>query len=254
MLRGLTSFRPGRWSRIQRFLALGMGLLLVYVSMAYLLVPLTWRGYARRHPSLEGVPVITHTRNGVPGDPLNVALIGTRSEILQIMRTAGWHAADPLGFRSSLGIALTALLRTPYEDAPVSNLYLWGRKEDLAFEQPVGHDPRQRHHVRFWRSDRLDPDGRPLWMGSVTFDRSVGFSHATGQITHHIAAEVDAERDYLVRCLEQTGNLSEVYEEAGFHKTRSGRNGGGDRWHTDGKLCVTVIAPERSYLPGSGEP
>jgi hypothetical protein len=29
---------------------------------------------------------------------------------------------------------------------------------------PVGHSPRQRHHVRFWRWNQME-DGRPVWIG-----------------------------------------------------------------------------------------
>ena len=69
-----------------------------------------------------------------------------------------WYPADPLTFRSCLKIASATVL---YDDVPVSNLHLFGRKEDLAFEQPVDDNPRKRHHVRFWRSEKVDPDGRP---------------------------------------------------------------------------------------------
>ena len=34
----------------------------------------------------------------------------------------------------------------------------------------------------------------------------------------------------------------EAYAVEDFHKTRTGRNGGGDPWHTDGDLRVGVIA------------
>jgi hypothetical protein len=171
-----------------------------------------------------------------------VALIGTETELKKIMLVAKWYPADPLTLRSSLEIAEATVLERSYDDAPVSNLYLWGRKEDLAFEQPVGDDPRQRHHVRFWRSDRVDRDGRPVWVGAAIYDTRVGFSDTTGQITHHIAADIDAERDKLFHDLEQTGDLSEVYHIQGFHKIRAGRNGGGDPWHTDGDLYVGVIS------------
>jgi hypothetical protein len=172
---------------------------------------------------------------------LNVGLIGTKAEVMKIMVAAKWYPADPLTLRSCLEIAGATVLRRPYDDAPVSNLYLFGRKEDLAFEQPVGHDPRRRHHVRFWRSDKVDPDGRPVWMGSATYDKKVGLSHTTGQVTHHIADDLDAERDHLLHDLQETGGLAEVYVKEGFQKTREGRNGGGDRWHTDGDLHVGVI-------------
>ena len=142
---------------------------------------------AHRHPSLVDIPDITHTGSGIPGDPLNVALIGTEYEMKRIMLAAGWDPADPLTFRSCLKIAAATVLKRPDEDAPVSNLFLFGRKEDLAFEQPVGASPRKRHHVRFWLTAK-DDKGIPVWIGSATYDERVGLSDTTGQITHHISA------------------------------------------------------------------
>ena len=140
-------------------------------------MPIDWRWYVHRHPSLDDVPDITLTGSGIPGDPLNVALIGTESEVKQIMQAAGWKAADPLGLRSDLEIAADTVLKRPDDQAPVSSLYLFGRKEDLAFEQPVGSSPRKRNHVRFWRTDKVD-DGRP------DVDR-VGDVRRTGRIQPH---------------------------------------------------------------------
>jgi hypothetical protein len=216
-------------------------LLLTYLVVAYLAMPAFWKRYVRRHPSLENVPRVTHTASGIPGDPLNVALIGTEAEVKQIMRAAKWYEADPLGLRSSLGIAVAAVLKRPYDDAPVSNLFLFDRKEDLAFEQPVGDDPRKRHHVRFWKSPLVDDDGRPVWVGSAIFDERVGLSRTTGQITHVTAADIDTERDYLFGDLKRTGDLEEFFVVENFHTVREGRNGGGDPWHTDGNLYAGVI-------------
>jgi LssY C-terminus len=230
--------RRGRW---QRLAILGAALVLLYLAVAYLILPAYWTHYARHHPAFDDIPGITHTGDDLPGDPLNVALIGTEAELHKIMLAAGWYPADPLTLRSSLRIAADSVLKRPFDDAPVSNLYLWGRKQDLAFEQPVGDSPRHRHHVRFWRSNKEDPDGRPVWVGSAIYDKRVGLSRRTGQITHMTAPDIDAERDKLFHDLKQTGDLSEVYFVDGFHKTLKGRNGGGDPWYTDGRLEVGVI-------------
>ena len=154
------------------------------------------------HPSLDDVPDITETKTGIPGDPINVSLIGTEAELKRIMLAAKWYPADPLTLRSCLKIADASVLKRPYADAPVSNLYLFGRKEDLAFEQPVGPNPRQRHHVRFWHPEKTTPTAGP-WIGSAVYDRRVGLSRTTGQITHLTAADIDAERDYLFHCLDR---------------------------------------------------
>ena len=106
----------------------------------------------------------------------------------------------------------------------------------------MGDNPRQRHHVRFWRSEKTDLDGRPVWVGSAVYDEHVGLSRTTGQVTHVTAPKIDVERDYLFQCLEETRGLSETYAVDDFHKVRKGRNGGGDPWETDGCLLVGVIA------------
>ena len=231
-----------RRSYRKRVAVLFAGALVLYLVAAYVVLPALWKHHERGHPSLDAIPRITHMADGIPGDPLNVALIGTETELKKILLAARWYPADPLTLRSCLEIAEASVLQRPYDDAPVSNLYLGGRKQDLAFEQPVGDSPRHRHHVRFWRSDRLDTDGRPVWVGSAVYDERVGLSRTTGQVTHVTAADVDAERDYLFRCLEQTGDLAEHYAVDGFHTRLEGRNGGGDPWHTDGRLFVGVVA------------
>jgi hypothetical protein len=232
---------PKRRSLVRRLVVAGVGLLLVYLAVVYLIIPLLWKGYAHRHPSLEDLPRIAYTADGIPADPLNVALVGTRAELMKIMVAAKWYPADPLSFRSCLEIAEASVLKRPYDDAPVSSEFLSGRKQDLAFEQPVGDNPRHRHHVRFWKTELLDPDGRPVWVGSAIFDKRVGLSHTTGQVTHRTAPDVDTERDYLFHDLKQTGDLTEVSVIDDFHAVREGRNGEGDPWHTDGKLYLGVI-------------
>lgn len=224
-------------------------LLVVWLAAAYLLLPQWWKHYAKKHPSFDANPRLTQTHDHHPGDPLNVALIGSEEQLIGIMRAAGWERAAKLGLKSDLKIAADTVLSRPDATAPVSNLYLFGRKEDLAFEQPVGHSPRHRHHVRFWKTNDKTDDGRPEWIGSAVYDERVGLSHTTGQITHVTAPDVDQERDYLFECLEKTGELTDHWVVDGFHTQLEGRNGGGDKWRTDGALWVGVIAESAGSAP-----
>lgn len=217
-------------------------LLLVYLGITYALIPALTGEYYKHHPKFDDNPRITTTGDRHPGDPLNVALIGAKDEILAAMKAARWFPAAALGLRSDVAIAADTVLSRPDDEAPVSSLYLFGRKEDLAFEQPVGDNPRQRHHVRFWQIDGLEDSGCPVWIGSASYDERVGLSHTTGQITHHIAPDVDQERDHLIADLKQASSLLEQYTVDNFHKNLEGRNGGGDLWHTDGDLYVGIIA------------
>jgi len=223
----------------------GRALLLVlaaYLVLAYLALPDFWRHYEHL-PALAAMPKVTRAPNGLPGDPLNVGLVGTEAEIQRAFPAAGWHPADPITLRSSLGIAESVVLDRPDPDAPVSTLELFGRKQDLAFEQDLGRSARERNHVRFWRTDLTDDGGRPVWIGAATFDRGVGLSHTTGQITHHIAPDIDAERDRLMDDLVRGGQLATLFAVTGIGPTLNGHNGGGDRYFTDGELDVGVLAP-----------
>jgi hypothetical protein len=224
-------------------MAVALGIALAsYLAIAYALLPLIWTEVERGpHPALEGLPKVTHNADGIPADPLNVALVGDETELVAAMLAANWHPADPVTLRSSLKIAESVVFRRPDPDAPVSPLYVFGRKQDLAFEQEVGGSADRRHHVRWWRAESLDAAARPLWIGDATFDRDAGISHLTGQITHHIGPDIDAERDQLMTGLAQAGQLAGRYEWPGIGATRDGRNAGGDRYYTDGMVAVGIL-------------
>jgi hypothetical protein len=117
---------------VQSGLALLSGLA-VYTLAAYLLIPALWYIEILRHSALQGAPRLTHTAAGIPGDPLNIALVATDSELVNAMLAAAWHPADPITLATSLRMVGSVVFRRPYVDAPVSPLYLWGRREDLAF-------------------------------------------------------------------------------------------------------------------------
>jgi hypothetical protein len=232
---------PGRR---RRWLGYFVGLVVLYFLIAYVILPRATEDYFRHHPSFDDNPRITQTGDGRPGDPLNVALIGTQEQVDAIMKAAAWVPAAAQGIRSDIKIAEGTILSRPDANAPVSNLYLFGRKEDFAFEQPVGDNPRQRNHVRFWKTEKTDEDGRPIWVGSASYDEKVEFSTTTIQITHRIFPDLDKERDHLFNDLKQTHDLAEEYFVDGFHKELKGKNGGGDPWYTDGRLLVGVIIPD----------
>ena len=84
---------------------------------------------------------MSYTADGIPADPINVALVGTKAEVMTIMLAAKWFPADPLTLRSCLEIAEASVFKRPDPDAPVSSEFLFGRKQDLAFEQAVGDNP-----------------------------------------------------------------------------------------------------------------
>ena len=231
-----------RRSRKRRLVHAVLTGLILWASLAYLALPQFWRHEDRM--GLSGRAMVTHTSAGIAGDPINVGIVGSEREIVCAFNAAGWSAANPVTLETSLRIIGSVALRRPYPAAPVSPLFYDGRPEDLAFEKAEGGSADRRHHIRLWRAHAASDAQRPVWLGSASFDRGVGFSRYTLQVTHHIAPDVDAERDYVAAQLRNIGMVESAYEIAGVGPTLAGRNGGGDAYFTDGEALVVVLAPD----------
>jgi hypothetical protein len=230
-------YKRAQHARLDQVLLVLLAVLLGYTSLAYIVLPAFWRHYEHQR-GLAALPMVTRTAQGIPGDPINIGLIGNEREVLCAMNAAGWYPADPVTLRSSIEIAGSVLLDREYKDAPVSNLFYLGRREDFAFEKPAGKSADRRHHVRFWKVLDKGQEDRPVWLGADTFDKGVGISHFTGAITHHIEADLDSERDMLASDLENAGMVTAKYQVTGVGLTLTGRNGGGDPYYTDGEVWI----------------
>jgi len=233
----LLSPLPPERSRLERFLLASLCIVLAYTLLAYLVLPAIWSHYEQQK-GLANLPMVTRTAQGIPGDPMNVGLIGNVSDVVCAMHDAGWYPADPITLKSSIEIVGSVLLDRPYRDAPVSSLYYLGRREDLAFEKPVGSSADRRNHVRYWKVLDQGEEKRPVWLGAAALDRGVGVSHYTGAITHHIDADIDSERQFLATSLETAGMVEAKYQVTGIGPTMAGRNGGGDPYYTDGEVWI----------------
>lgn len=238
---------------LRRIAALSPRVITAGVTLALALVVTDTRSFAQGpleatpsgkidgHPALEKAPRHATTTEGHQGDAVNVAFIGSEEDLHRTLAAAGWYTADPITLETSLRIAADCVLQKPYAHAPVSDLYVWGRKQDAAFEQPLGKSPNQRHHVRFWQSQDRDSRGRPLWLGAATFDQRVEISRKTGGFTHKISPAIDQERDKLLVDSITASALDGYYWVDDFHREPNGTNGGGDPYYTDRRLAVGVI-------------
>jgi hypothetical protein len=224
--------------------------LAIWLVLAYLFLPAIWKR-AERQSVLAGREMVTRTKQGIEGDPINFGLVGDEAEVLCAFRSAGWILADSVTLRSSMKIAGSVALNRPDPTAPVSPLLYDGRVEDLAFQLPDGVSAAHRHHIRLWRvSDKVFHD-RPLWLASASYDRSVGLSHFTLQVTHHIAADLDAEREFVGHALGKAGAILSYFQIQGIGPTLRGKNGGGDRYFTDGEVLIGVVAENCQLQPGA---
>jgi hypothetical protein len=244
-----------RQARVKQSLLLLAGLVALYIFVSYLVLPATWTRI-EHEPGLAKYTMLTATAQGIPGDPINVGLVGSREDVVRAFHAANWYPADPITMRTSVEIIGSVLLDRPYTTAPVSPLFFDGRREDLAFERPEGSSADRRQHVRLWLMLASGADARPVWLGSATFDSGVTLSRDTGQVTHRIAANVDAERDRLVTGLNDAHMVTSLYQMRGIGPTLAGRNGEGDPYYSDGEIWVArlVVAGKESDKPAEMEP
>lgn len=225
-------------------------LVVFWLFASYLLLP-------RLHRILTRVYVPgyfigrTRTSDGLLGDPINLGFRGTEQQLHHLMRAAGWTRADDIDIRSTRRIISSTLTRRSYAEAPVSPLHLFDRQQDFAYQQEMKGNPAQRHHVRFWRCPEgwMLPGGYEVeWLAAGTYDRRVGLSLFTLQVTHKIEANIDIERDFIVDSLTAADAAVQVRVIENFSTGYHSRNGGGDLIETDGDLPIVdtraVAAPE----------
>jgi hypothetical protein len=241
-----------------------LAILITYILAAYVLLPALVRLYRIFKPA-KHLPLYCVTPDGFASDPLNIGVIGTRRELITAMEDAGWYMADPRNIRNSIRLVLSTVYGWSYPDAPVSSLYLFGRRQDLAFEIPVeGGNPGHRHHVRFWATtyDRKKPlnirsihwhnrrehieGDELLWVGAASLDVGIGYIRHTFQISHMIDPDTNKERELIVDLLKtqhrvksvKTIKLGKPYKL--INRVMNGQ------LHTDGKMdIVTLKQPPR---------
>jgi LssY C-terminus len=200
---------------------------LTYVVAAYAVLPRAVR-MSLKVLQRKRVPRYTITGDGLPGDPVNLVLKGTRAQLEAAFATAGWRNADPLTLKSSWRMAGAFLLNRPYPTAPFSTLYLYGRSQDVGFQKAIDNSPRRRHHVRFWAlglerteamldgigswfsDDRPKDDGEMFWVGAGTKDTGFSLTRLTFQVTHATDSDTNAERNFIIAELEQCGAIEAV--------------------------------------------
>jgi hypothetical protein len=275
MVRLLTRF-------LQRLLVLALGIVTVYVIVfvvfriadhrlpwivavavtyavaAYVILPRAVR-MSLKILKRQHVPRYTITGDGLPGDPVNLVLIGTREQLHAAFAIAGWSQADRLSLMSSWRMARAFVFNAPYPTAPFSTLYLFGRGQDFGFQKPIDNSPRKRHHIRFWalslgraaatlgtaslwlNTDRPAENERVLWVGAGTKDTGFSLTRLTFQITHATDADTNAERDYIIAELTK----HRVIDEAKSYQARQYLPGERvNRYITDGAVVAASLVAE----------
>ena len=203
-----------------------------------------WTHY-EHEPGLAGRPMVTVTADGIPGDPLNVGLVGTKEEAIRALAAAGWYPADAVTLKTSIEIAgsvhlrpaLSRTRRSARSSTRAASRILPSRSR--SGRAPTGatmsaSGERSNAARRGGRCSSARPPSTAAPASATTPARSPTTS----------APDIDAERDLLIGDLSAARMLTEIYQVTGVGLTLFGRNGGGDPYYTDGEITVGVVTVE----------
>lgn len=238
------------FGRLDNRLPIVIALLITYIVSSYLILPILVR--TTFLISRKGrIPRFVTAREGSHVDPVNIILIGTEKQLKNAFKKIGWYGSDKFNFKSILKTIYTFLYNKSYATAPISSLFLFGRRQDINFQQTIGLSPKKRHHIRFWGIDVNEIED-PLdikfwtkkrkiklneclsWVGAGSEDIGLGFTKFTFKISHRVNHRVDHERKYILDSLRKNKLIGKViYYKPGKFKV--------GKYISDGKIAVTKL-------------
>lgn len=199
---------------------------------------------------LNDLPCCATNADGTKlGDPLNLVLIGNAEDLFPAFVRRGWHLAEETYSGSIWKTIKSFFLGQRYRYSPVSPLYLFGRKQDIALQKARG-TIHQRNHLRLWLTPNRF-EGKDIWVGQVSRDIGVRFStKAPFFVTHKIDPSVDEARAALAEDLLFSQGLVKVgyvrgTEPVAVNNPRT--NLTGDPYYTNGLRVVLML--DRRTVP-----
>src|SRR5271157_3819050 len=196
---------------------------------------------------LSKIPRRVSDPDGRPGDMVNVLIVGTEDQVVQVFTTAGWVQVDKAVRNTVLNAVMDSIEKKDYLTMPMSTLFLFNRAQDYGFAhaEPV-RVAMSRNHLRVWKSP-YEVAGRPLWCVAATHD--IGFERdqrKANAVTHKIDPAIDGEREYVNGTLSGTGLVVQRDHVTPADPLTTAKTATGGEFHSDGRILVLVLSNTKS--------
>jgi hypothetical protein len=190
---------------------------------------------------LSKIPRRVSDPSGNPGDMVNVLIVGTQDQVVQVFTTAGWVQVDKTVGGSMLNAVFNSIQKKDYLTMPMSTLYLFNRAQDYGFAhgEPV-KVAMSRNHLRVWKSP-YEINGRPLWCVAATHDIGFERDQRNNGVTHKIDPAIDGEREYVNGTLSGTGLVLKRDHVTPADPLTTAKTATGGEFHSDGRILVLVL-------------
>jgi hypothetical protein len=194
----------------------------------------------------------TNTDATRDGDPLNLIIVQGKDNLFLPFTARGWHLSQKLDAVSIAETVRAFILRGEYSTSPVSPLYTFGRREDVAL-QKARSTINERIHMRLWLAP-YTLESRNVWIGQVSRDIGVRLTDQVWNLTtHKIGPDVDFDRGYLLQDLLLSGFVDKYGFVNGVGAAPSSApraNLTGDPYYTDG-LRIVLFLGDQPISPGT---
>ncbi len=175
------------------------------------------------------------------GDMVNFVLVGSEQQVKDALDAANWHVADIDTKEAVLKAVLETYQKKDYLQMPMSQLYLFGRKQDYGYELAQAYSVvASRHHFRIWKAPTAW-NGQTVWAGAGTHDIGFEKDQRNGKVTHKIDPAVDGERDNIGQTLQASGKVKSLYYYLPPNPVQGAKNATGGGYHSDGRILVVVL-------------
>jgi len=200
---------------------------------------------------IEKLPCCTTNKDGTEqGDPLNLVLVGNRNDIFPAYIRRGWHGTEVIWSKAIMRTIKSFIQGSRYRYSPVSPLYVFGRRQDLAAQKARG-TIHERNHLRMWLTP-LRFRGKQVWLGQISRDIGVKFTFKSPTLTTHVIdPNVDEARRYLIEDLAYSQALARFGFIKGVGEVSKDAprfNLVDDPYFTDGLRAVMFFEPRPRTL------
>jgi hypothetical protein len=197
---------------------------------------------------LKGLPRRVSDPDGKPGDMVNVLIIGTPEQMLQVFNAAGWVQVDKTVGNTALNAFVDSIEKKDYLTMPMSTLFLFNRPQDYGFAhgEPV-KVAMSRNHLRVWKSPSV-VGGQPVWCVAATHDIGFERDQRNNGVTHKIDPAIDGEREYVNGTLSGTGLVVQRDHVTPADSLTTAKTATGGEFHSDGRILALVLANATSNI------
>ena len=180
-------------------------------------------------------------RQGRAGDMVNLVFVATQDVLQRAFERAGWVQVDMSKPKIAWGVLEHGV---HYAKLPMAHFFLYGRTQDYSYSMPDPmHILSQRHHLRVWRTD-CNVNGTPVWVAAATHDVAIEMNAWKLHVTHRIDPEVDAERDFIAKTLEDTRLVTRHNYVTPPEPVYQATTTGGQPYFSDSRLLLLELHRE----------